>query len=870
MTFAPDFESLTGHPPFPWQEALYAEFADKRVRRTYDIPTGLGKTSIIPIWLLALAHHAAASGLPADFPRRLIYVVNRRTVVDQATAEAGRIRDALRKPALRSVADALRSLAAVETDDPVAISTLRGQLADNAEWRIDPARPAIVLGTVDMIGSRLLFSAYGRGFKTKPLHAGFIGEDSLIVHDEAHLEPAFQSLLESVAAEQRRCRDFRPTHVAALTATSRGADATGDAFQLTDADRAHDTVKARIHARKGITFWPVADQKSVADRVADRAFAHRDSGQAILVYVRRLEDFDKVRQRLSREKCDVEVLTGTMRGMERDALAKTSTRFARFVSGSDAPPATGTVYLVCTSAGEVGIDMSADHMVGDLTPFDSMAQRFGRVNRFGAGDASIDVVHSPGAPDKEFDRRCDRTFILLNTLPARSDGRRDASPEALGDLPADARRDAFTPEPEIPVTTDVLFDAWSLTTVRDRMPGRPLIADWLHGVEEWQPPEIYIAWREEVGLITDDLLKEYAPEDLLDDFPLKPYELLREGVDRALSKVKKLAERHPGAPVWVVDSDGVVEPTTLSDVAGRKREALADCTIVLRPEVGGLTPQGMLDGDEGFAPDRADSYDVADRWLDERGGARRCRVWDDEEPPDRDMRLVRTIDLRADAHGADEDKGVGRRYCRWYVRARSIDDELSQGGSEEQALEFHNQRAGEYAERLSGRLNLPTREASAVVFAADNHDLGKARHVWQRSIWNDDLSHPLAKSGHRRQPRDLGSYRHEFGSLLDATARPQWLALDGETQDLALHLIAAHHGRARPYFPASEAFDQERPEDQATAVARETPRRFSRLQRRYGRWGLAYLESLVRAADALASTPGPTSALTTTSARRDA
>ena len=52
-----------------------------------DIPTGLGKTSIIAIWLLALAHRAR-SGVASGFPRRLVYVVNRRTVVDQATREA--------------------------------------------------------------------------------------------------------------------------------------------------------------------------------------------------------------------------------------------------------------------------------------------------------------------------------------------------------------------------------------------------------------------------------------------------------------------------------------------------------------------------------------------------------------------------------------------------------------------------------------------------------------------------------------------------------------------------------------------------------------------------------------------------------------
>jgi CRISPR-associated endonuclease/helicase Cas3 len=196
------------------------------------------------------------------------------------------------------------------------------------------------------------------------------------------------------------------------------------------------------------------------------------------------------------------------------------------------------------------------------------------------------------------------------------------------------------------------------------------------------------------------------------------------------------------------------------------------------------------------------------------------------------------------------------------VRPRSSDDEISQVGIS-QPLDFHNNLAGAYAEQLVGRLALSAREASAVVFAARNHDVGKGREVWQRSIWNADLGHPLAKSGHRRSPRDLGSYRHEFGSLLDAVARPEWSAIDEETQDLSLHLIAAHHGRSRPHFPAHEAFDPERSEDEACVVARETPRRFARLQRRYGRWGLAYLESLIRAADTLASSADTKSILTT-------
>jgi len=40
----------------------------------------------------------------------------------------------------------------------LAVSTLRGQFADNRQWADSPSQPAIIIGTVDMIGSRLLFS----------------------------------------------------------------------------------------------------------------------------------------------------------------------------------------------------------------------------------------------------------------------------------------------------------------------------------------------------------------------------------------------------------------------------------------------------------------------------------------------------------------------------------------------------------------------------------------------------------------------------------------------------------------------------------------------------------------------------------------
>jgi hypothetical protein len=78
--FDEGFRALTGHNPLRWQQRLFAHFVmdrpgARRLPDAPDIPTGLGKTSVIPIWLLALAAQAR-EGMPS-LPRRLVYVVNR-------------------------------------------------------------------------------------------------------------------------------------------------------------------------------------------------------------------------------------------------------------------------------------------------------------------------------------------------------------------------------------------------------------------------------------------------------------------------------------------------------------------------------------------------------------------------------------------------------------------------------------------------------------------------------------------------------------------------------------------------------------------------------------------------------------------------
>lgn len=894
-SFEATFAALTGHDPFPWQKTLYEEwFAAGRFPASCNLPTGLGKTVVIAVWLIALVNH------PGKMPRRLIYVVNRRTVVDQTTEEVEKLRRRLQNPddfpqhaeILRSVRADLAKLSS-NGDVPLAISTLRGQFADNRQWSSDPARPAVICGTIDMIGSRLLFSGYGVGFKAKPLHAGFLGQDVLLVHDEAHLEPAFQKLIETIACEQgggrldeyRKCvpianrpKDYRPLRVMELTATTRSDVGRNgaNAFMLQKEDRTHPVVKQRIEAAKRLQLHPVENDAKIAKEIAGfalkRCWAMDENGEnikdengdcedanvAVLIFVRTLDDVKDVYDTLTNKKGGVpadhvQQLTGTMRGRERDELAEHDPVFMRFLPEKNRNPAVepmeGTVYLVCTSAGEVGVDISADHMACDLSTFESMAQRLGRANRYGfRADTHIDVVHpaSFGKIDKktgelkadEIDKRRQKTLELLKKLPALGENQYDASPLALSKLDADARLDAFAPEPTILPATDILFDAWALTSIRQPMPGRPAVGPYLHGIAEWQPPETAVAWREEVKIIIGELLDRYPPVDLLDEYPLKPQELLRDRSDRVFKHLETLANRHPDKPVWLVDDRGAIDPTTLEQLVDKKRkDRINGCTLLLPPSAGGLAG-GMLVG----TSEQAD--DVADITLPHPDA--RVRVWsDDLEHANKTagMRRVKTV---VDDSGDDEEP----RRWEWFEH---FPEEGGRTARKPVRWDTHVGDVVNHAKGTVANLSLPQEINDAIILAAELHDHGKQREPFQVALGNRRCPQLLlAKSG-RRGARLPEPFRHEFASLFDAQADAQFNSLNEEMQDLVLHLIAAHHGRARPHFDLDEAFDPERTIADAEALAVETPRRFARLQRKYGRWGLAYLESLLRAADWAAS-----------------
>ena len=215
------------------------------------------------------------------------------------------------------------------------------------------------------------------------------------------------------------------------------------------------------------------------------------------------------------------------------------------------------------------------------------------------------------------------------------------------------------------------------------------------------------------------------------------------------------------------------------------------------------------------------------------------------------------------------------------------EDELSRTGREQPIL--LSDHTNDVVKALSKSLQqLPLQQfADALKRAAELHDLGKADERFQAMLRRTDrtdawllagvTSPPLAKSdglpmtraergAARRRAGLTDGFRHEMLSAQLAHCFDDLPEVE-TSRDLVLHLIAAHHGYARPFAPV--VHDEELPsiELDGRPLSHEQRRqlvpphqldsgvaeRFWSLTRRFGWWGLAYLEAVLRLADQQAS-----------------
>lgn len=915
-----------GDSPFPWQMALLRRFLAGDVPDACDIPTGLGKTSVMDIWLVARC-------LEAQVPRRLIYVVDRRAVVDQATEAAHRLRNFVEDhPELKERLGL--------TGASLPISTLRGQFVDNREWLSNPAWPAIIVGTVDMIGSRLLFEGYGVSRRMRPFHAGLLGVDTLLVLDEAHLVPPFEHLLRTIATDQlfrprdRDCDQIVPRfRLLSLSATSRGSS--GHVLTLSSEDYNHPVLKRRLHAPKRLCLklldansGPAENspedgaQKSssntkagkrvlLANALAKEAWELTNHGAQpyrVLVFCDSREVAQRAKDTLeklakgdrksgiSAVTIETELLVGARRVFERETARKDLARLG-FIAAADVTPSVPT-FLFATSAGEVGVDLDSDHMVSDLVAWERMVQRLGRVNRRGnrPGHAAriVVLVESEPEPDRKTQQALDKKAREENLskqeqqnierheaairdwknrqrpfehLPSLADGCRDASVAALCQLNRQAENSpelqnilaaATSPEPLRPALTLPLVEAWSLTSLQNH-PGRPEIQPWLRG---WvtEEPQTAIAWRTYLPVrdgstsppATEiERFFEAAPLHLSEILEVEHFhaaEWLKGRTEKIASgKSQQLAPLESGLPVaFALNGDGSLRSYfSLKDLADSDSDNIkswiAGAIVIVDARLAGLK-DGLLDVKESTPPATADGT----KWLHPATVGFRIRQLDSPEQalPEREWRERFRFASEVSAEGEP---------LRWLV----IEKWREQAATEDDRAEGDPQLLGEHAahvkvkaSELAQVLNLPADLARALACAAYLHDEGKRAPRWQRAF-HAPGGGIFAKTEGPIDHGLLDGYRHELGSVLRICKHEHLADLSQEYRDLVLHLVAAHHGYARPVIPMTGCDDA--PPSVMEQTIAEIAVRFALLQRRWGPWGLAWLESLLRAADQMAS-----------------
>jgi len=223
---------------------------------------------------------------------------------------------------------------------------------------------------------------------------------------------------------------------------------------------------------------------------------------------------------------------------------------------------------------------------------------------------------------------------------------------------------------------------------------------------------------------------------------------------------------------------------------------------------------------------------------------------------------------------------------RFLVVARGVaaTTEEEDGSFMERKLSLleHSRDVERWAGRFAVSVGLGDSLAADVRLAGWLHDVGKADPRFQRWLVGGNevrqalLSEPIAKSSgslvdrrSRESARRRAGYpvgcRHELLSLAMIDRSDEALA-SANDRDLVLHLVASHHGWCRPFAPpVDDAEDLGVSLVHGAATLRATTRhglarldsgvsdRFWRLVERYGWWGLAWLEAILRLADHRAS-----------------
>ena len=903
--FAEFYRAINGRDPFPWQSRLADQVAQtEEWPSEVGVPTGLGKTACLDIAIWWLASQADRAPAERTAPTRIWWVVNRRLLVDSTAEHAEAIGSALGDPegcrlngtsedVVVAIADRLRSLAADPTAEPLEVIRLRGGVPTRSPT--DPSRPVVLLSTLPMYGSRLLFRGYGSTRSMRPIDAAMAGTDSLVILDEAHLAPHLMALLPALAectpaAEPILGKARSRPKVVALTAT--GDTSKGRRFDLDASDEANPVVGQRLDAVKPMALRVESGDAGPCLADAARSLIETATAPAAcLVFANTPATaraaFASLRKTTTDGTAEVLLLTGRTREREAERIRRRILDPVHGMPSTRESPGTRSRHLIviATQTLEVGADIDAEFLVTEPCGVRALTQRLGRLNRLGRHPYARAVyVHLPPPKNKRgrskdpdewpvYGREPETVRRRLQAAVNVGEGSVNLSPRRVAEILGPPGDDpGRAPE----VLYGLLWE-WVKTTTPPE--GEAPVEPYFSGIAA-PAYSVSLIWRVHVPE-DGELLWPRAGDREAVDVPLseareafaEDEELRRLGFDGVTIETVYRDELRPGDVVVLASDRGLLDqfgwdPASSSpvvDVAIAEHGLPLDADAIRRLcgiSMGDLvnTALGALDDDEDL--DDAEPAEAAALIRETLANATPSG-WEAAEwsafvaalEP-----LVMTVPnevARLPIHGAHE--------------ARS--DELDEMSHADTAVELerHGIAVAARGRSIAERIGIAPELTAIVERAGRWHDLGKADRRFQRWLDPDGKQPvPVAKS---QMPRSRWTAariaagwprggRHEE---LSARLVRQWLAahserIDPPLTDLLVHLVVSHHGSGRPLVPpvVDYATDAVSAEIEGVAVDAAAdlsgidwsqPARFRQLNDRFGPWALALLEAIVRRAD---------------------
>lgn len=556
--FVDFFAAVHGQPPFQWQVRLARQVVTTgRWPSHLDLPTGSGKTAALDVAIFHLACEAG-KGPARRAPVRILFVVDRRIVVDAAFDRAQKIAAKLREArdgVLRLVAERLQRLAGPDAP-PLDVVRLRGGIPQERDWVRSPAQPLIAVSTVDQVGSRLLFRGYGVSPRMWPVHAGLVGADALWLLDEVHLSTPLEETLDTIAAFHEASDGahlamhprLAPFAVVKLSATPGRVN--GDRFTLADGERRE--LNARLSAQKLAVLEPLAGDPAEAFASHALHFAgllpappsrERQGRKGVTlevppvrrvgVVVNRVDLARQVRQRIADaagDQAEVLLLTGRVRPLDRDLILR---RLEPLLARPGRPEPDRPIILVATQTIEVGADLDLEALVTEIAPLDCLRQRFGRLDRLGLRGSSHAVILYPAGSPARGGSTADnpwgpitliygdsayRTLQWLLSLGREIDFGIDAMDRAIAQLESDQLQRLLAPRLHAPVLLPPYGGLWAMTSPAPVATPEPAL--FLHG--SGKPADVLVVWRAGVdpGDRASLLALEHCPPSALEAIPL--------------------------------------------------------------------------------------------------------------------------------------------------------------------------------------------------------------------------------------------------------------------------------------------------------------------------------------------------------------